>query len=94
MFLLMETEAHSYLINLNEAPMLRRNDDRLSIQNVVLLANQEPAELRARFDDIVAALESTNVAVYKLAEDIGYWKPKPKSRTHKSAPADEAPPKK
>ena len=65
-----------------------------------VLSSQEPAELYARFTDIVEALTSDTVKVYYCTKPVGYWKDKgpeatetPKKPGRKKATPKPAEPK-
>ena len=67
------------------------------VKNVLSINDGSPAtrydteeEGKARFDDIVDAVNSKSVVVYDLTKKVGYWKPK---HTHKQRAAPKADPK-
>lgn len=92
MYLLTPNGGGFQLTNLAAVPLLACRRDRLTAGTAVLLSNQEPEALMARFADILEALEDGTVTIYRTDKAIGYWKPKPKSkRTSTKAPAHHEP---
>ena len=93
MYILVRDPGRSFLGELEALGGISLDSDRISFNNgaTSYVMQDEPQEvLEARFNDIVAALNSGKVIVYDRSKPVGYWKPKPS--THKKAEPKASPP--
>ena len=92
MFILTKNSNRSFLGNLEELGGITLENNLVSFNSSAIsrvVNGGEPEEVQARFDDIVAALNSGKVIVYDVSKAVGYWKPKPS--THKKAEPKASP---
>ena len=89
MYLLLPNGDGKQMVNLAVSQLLVIRQDRLSLGTHTLLGNQKPEELKARFADILEALQDGKLVVYDYEQPVGYWKPKTKATPKKPAESAE-----